>query len=181
MRSSDLELFWNLATKDYTFLGLVVSLIGLISGTLFGIPHPDILIFSLLTFTAYDAIGYESVAHSDDRTNLVRYRICQTTYQWVIALFAGLLSHGSVWVVGGYIFLWWIGVCDMLFYILLNRLDEMYKYGNMPWLWWTPLGIINKFLGRDTTGRDLTIVCVSGTIIWFALWYIFPSIRTLTF
>ena len=181
MKPSDLQLFWNLITKDYTFIGLLVSIVVRLYSAFFNVPTPDILIFSLLTFTAYDAIGYESVAHSEDRTNLVRYRICQTTYQWMIALLTYVITGGLVWAVVGYIFLWWIGVCDMLFYILLNRLDEMYKYGNMPWLWWTPLGIINKFLGRDTTGRDLTIVCTVGTIIWFILWYLIPSVRTLTF
>ena len=81
MRSSDLELFWNLATKDYSFLALVLSLVGFIVGTFTGLSAPLILLCSLFTFTAFDAIGYESVAHSEDRMNLVRYRICQTTYQ----------------------------------------------------------------------------------------------------
>jgi hypothetical protein len=181
MRPNDLLLFWNLITKDYTFVGFVVSLVGLFSAAFFNVSIPDVLIFALLSFTSYDAIGYESVAHSEDRTNLVRYRICQTGYQWVIALVVGILTHGSIWAVGGYIFLWWIGVCDLLFYALLNRFSEIYTYGNMPWLWWTPLGIINKILGRDTTGRDLTIVCVIGTVIWFSLWFLFPSIQNWTF
>lgn len=181
MRSSDLELFWNLATKDYAFLALVLSLVGFIVGTFTGLSAPLILLCALFTFTAFDAIGYESVAHSDDRMNLVRYRICQTTYQYVIAFFASVLSGGLVWVVAGYMLLWWIGLCDILFYYLLKKQNDLYSYGNMPWVWWTPLGMINKLLGRDTTGKELATMSFSAAIIWIIMWYAFPSIRVLTF
>jgi hypothetical protein len=180
MRSSDFELFWNLATKDYAFATLVLSLLGFVFGAFWGLSAPMILIYSLLSFTAFDAIGYESVAHSENRMDLVRYRICQTTYQWFLAIFASSLSNGLFWVVFGYIILWWIGLCDVIFYYLLKKEKDLYSYGNMPWVWWTPLGMINRILGRDTTGKELATMSFASLIIWFILWFFVPSMKYLT-
>ena len=178
---SDLELFVQLATKDYAFLALVVSLIGFIVAGFTPIYPPLILIFSLLSFTAFDTIGWESVAHAEDRMCVVRYRIDQTLYQYIIAILASSLSGGLLWVSLGYILLWWIGLCDVLFYYLLKKQNDLYSYGNMPWVWWTPLGIYNKIVGRDTTGKELATISFIGLTLWLLLWFIFPSLHTLTF
>jgi len=179
--SNDIQLFIKLATKDYAFYALVVSLLGLIYASFTPIYPPLILVFSLLSFTAFDTIGWESVAHSEDRMNIVRYRIDQTTYQYIIAALATSISGGIIWVTLGYIILWWIGLCDVLFYYLLKKQDDLYSYGNMPWVWWTPLGIYNKYMGRDTTGKELATISFIGLILWLTIWFIFPSLKTLTF
>lgn len=178
---SDLELFVQLATKDYAFLALVISLIGLIVAGFTHIYPPLVLVFSLLSFTAFDTIGWESVAHSDERMNVVRYRIDQTTYQYIVAALATSVSGGLVWVTVGYILLWWIGLCDVVFYYLLKKQADLYSYGNMPWVWWTPLGIINKFLGRDTTGKELATISFIGLIVWLIIWFAYPSLQSWKF
>lgn len=178
---SDLELFVQLATKDYAFLALVISLIGLIVSSFTPVYPPLILLFSLLSFTAFDTIGWESVAHSEERMNVVRYRIDQTTYQYIIAALATSVSGGLVWVTVGYILLWWIGLCDVVFYYLLKKQADLYSYGNMPWVWWTPLGMINKLLGRDTTGKELATISFIGLIVWLILWFVYPSLQSWKF
>jgi hypothetical protein len=179
--SNDMELFVKLATKDYAFATLVISLLGLIYASFTPIYPPLILIFALMSFTAFDTIGWESVAHSEERMNVVRYRIDQTTYQYIVAALATSVSGGLIWVTIGYIILWWIGLCDVLFYYLLKKQDDLYSYGNMPWVWWTPLGIYNKFMGRDTTGKELATISFIGLTLWLILWFIFPSLHTWTF
>jgi len=178
---SDLELFYQLATKDYAFVSLVISLIGFIISAFTPLSAPIILALALLSFTAFDSIGWESVAHSEDRMNVVRYRIDQTTYQYIIAALATAVSGGLVWVTIGYILLWWIGLCDVLFYYLLKKEADLYSYGNMPWVWWTPLGIYNKIMNRDTTGKELATISFIGLTLWLIIWFIFPSLKTLTF
>lgn len=178
---SDLELFAQLATKDYAFLALVVSLFGLIVASFTPVYPPLVLLFSLLSFTSYDTIGWESVAHSEERMNVVRYRIDQTTFQYIIAALATSVSGGLVWVTVGYILLWWIGLCDVVFYYLLKKQADLYSYGNMPWVWWTPLGIVNKYLGRDTNGKELATISFIGLILWLVMWFIFPSLQSWKF
>jgi hypothetical protein len=51
----------------------------------------------------------------------------------------------------------------------------------MPWVWWTPLGIYNKIYGRDTNGKELAIISFGGLILWLIIWFIFPSLHSLTF
>jgi len=178
---SDLELFYQLATKDYAFVSLVISLIGFIISAFTPLSAPIILALALLSFTAFDSIGWESVVHSEDRMNVVRYRIDQTTYQYIIAALATAVSGGLVWVTIGYILLWWIGLCDVLFYYLLKKEADLYSYGNMPWVWWTPLGIYNRIMNRDTTGKELATISSVGLILWLIMWFVFPSFKTLTF
>lgn len=178
---SDLELFYQLATKDYAFVSLVISLIGFIISAFTSLSAPIILVLAILSFTAFDSIGWESVAHSEDRMNVVRYRIDQTTYQYIIAALATAVSGGLVWVTIGYILLWWIGLCDVLFYYLLKKEADLYSYGNMPWVWWTPLGIYNRIMNRDTTGKELATISFIGLTLWLIIWFIFPSLKTLTF
>lgn len=178
---SDLELFVQLATKDYAFLALVISLIGLIVSSFTAVYPPLILLLALLSFTAFDTIGWESVAHSEERMNVVRYRIDQTTFQYIIAALATSVSGGLVWVTVGYILLWWIGLCDVVFYYLLKKQADLYSYGNMPWVWWTPLGMINKLLGRDTTGKELATISFIGLILWLIIWFVFPSLQSWKF
>jgi hypothetical protein len=178
---SDLELFIQLATKDYAFVALLISLIGFIVSAFTPLYPPIILLLAIFSFTAFDTIGWESVAHSEDRMNIVRYRIDQTVFQYIIAALAMSVSGGLVWVTIGYILLWWIGLCDVLFYYLLKKQNDLYSYGNMPWVWWTPLGIYNKIYGRDTNGKELTIISFGGLILWLIIWFIFPSLHSLTF
>jgi hypothetical protein len=87
----------------------------------------------------------------------------------------GLLTHWNLWVLGGYVYLWWMGVCDVLFYVLLGKEDELISYADMSWLWWTPLGMINRLTDRSTSGREIFYLAVYSVIIWFAMWFWKPA------
>jgi hypothetical protein len=178
MKDGDLGGFWNLIRRDYTFVALVLSLFGLGLGQYISLPYPLILTLGLFLFSAFDAIGYESVAHSPKREDLIRYRIGQSTIQWLVFILLGLLTHWNVWVLGGYVYLWWMGVCDVLFYIMLKKEEELFFYADMSWLWWTPLGFMNKLLDRSTSGREVFYITVYSSIIWFSLWFLKPMVRT---
>ena len=177
MKQGDGNLFFNLIRRDWAFPAIVFSLLGLIGGAIIDIPNPILLAFGLIIFTAFDVFGYEAVAHSTDRDNLVRYRIIQTVFQWTIFLVLGLLTNWNVWTTLGFIYLWWMGVCDVLFYILLGRLHEMTKYGNMFWLWWTPIGIWNTLNRRETGGTEVLHITLYSAILWYAVWILWPNIR----
>ncbi len=180
MRDGDGNLFINLIRRDWAFPAIVFSLLGLIGGAIIDIPNPFILAFGLIIFTAFDVFGYASVENSKDRDNLVRYRIIQTVFQWTIFLLLGLLTHWNLWTTLGFIYLWWMGVCDVLFYVLLGKLKDMLGYGNMYWLWWTPMGIWDKINGRETGGVPVLHITLYSVIIWYAVWILFPSIQTMT-
>jgi hypothetical protein len=70
-----------------------------------------------------------------------------------------------------------MGVCDVLFYVLLNKQKELLAYEGMPWLWWTPIGIINSSMGRQTSGKMIYSIAIWTTITWFSLLILFPSLR----
>lgn len=180
MLQGDMSEFINLIKRDWSFGALVLSILGIALAGVIPLPNPLVLGLGLTLFSAWDSIGYESVARSDRRENLIRYRIGQTSVQLLIIILLGVITHWNTWVVLGFIYLWWMGVCDVLFYILLNRLRDMVEYGNMPWLWWTPMGMMNRWLGYPTTGTSVMYISLYMVIIWYAVWFLFPIIRLKT-
>jgi hypothetical protein len=177
MLASDLSTFINLIKRDWSFPALVLSIFGLALTQWVNLSYPLVLGLGLTLFSAWDVIGYESVARSDKRENMVRYRIGQSSVQLLTIILLGVITHWNTWVVLGFIYLWWMGVCDVLFYILLNRLRDMVEYGDMPWLWWTPVGMMNRWMGRPTRGIAVFHVSLYAVIIWYAIWFLFPIIR----
>jgi len=177
MLPGDLSLFWTFIKRDLSFPALVVSLFGLALDGWFGISNPLILLLGITLFSAWDAICYEIAARSDNRENMVRYRIGQTSVQILIITLMGLLSDWNTWVVLGFFYLWWMGVCDVLFYILLGRLKDMVRYGDMFWLWWTPLGMMNRWMGRGTSGISVFHIAVYAVILWYVIWLFYPAVR----
>lgn len=177
MLPGDMNLFVNLIKRDWSFGALVLSIFGLALTQWVNLAYPLVLGLGLTLFSAWDVIGYESVAKSDRRENMVRYRIGQTSVQLLTIILLGVITHWNAWVVLGFIYLWWMGVCDVLFYILLHRLRDMIEYGDMFWLWWTPVGMMNRWLGRPTTGISVFWVALYTVIIWYSLWFLFPLIR----
>ena len=180
MRKGDLGGFWNLIRRDMSFPALVLSLFGLGLAQYINLGYPIILALGLTLFTSFDVIGYESVAHSLKREDLIRYRIGQSTLQWLVFILMGLLTHWNLWVLGGYIYLWWMGVCDVLFYVLLKKEDELLFYADMSWLWWTPLGLMNRVMDRSTSGREVFYAAVSSVILWISVWVFRPLSHSMT-
>jgi hypothetical protein len=177
MLASDLSTFINLIKRDWSFGALVLSIFGLAVTQWVNLSYPLVLGLGLTLFSAWDVIGYESVARSDKRENMVRYRIGQSSVQLLTIILLGVITHWNTWVVLGFFYLWWMGVCDVLFYILLNRLRDMIEYGDMPWLWWTPVGMMNRWSGRPTTGISVFWVSLYAVILWYVIWWLYPAVR----
>lgn len=173
-----IERVWGVITRDWSFLALLVSVLGFGIAAVVPMSPVWILILAIVSFAAFDVIGFESIRNVGG-DSLIAYRICQSAFQWMISILATSLSGGLLWVGFGYTFLWWVGVCDWLYYPL-RREYEYVKYTDMFWLWWTPLGIVNKALGRRTNGVQFTIVSVSALILWFLLWVYVDLSHTLT-
>jgi hypothetical protein len=177
MQVGDWNVFKKLVSSDWTFVALITSFFVLCLGQWVAIPYPILLGAGLTLFTAFDVYGYGSIDHSD-RGFLTRYRIVQVIVQWLVFILLGLLTHWNTWVCFGYVYLWWMGVCDVLFYILLGKFNVMLSYGDMPWLWWTPIGIFNRYSGRTTAGLEVFHITLYSVILWFSIWVFRPSIHT---
>ena len=165
----DKKLFEELFTSDWGVVGIIAGMVGLFGSVLWGFPPAVALTAALVLFTSFDIVGYNSVALIVDRMSLVRYRVIQTCFQWTLFLTLALITEWNLWATTGYILLWWMGVCDVLFYILVGKLRDMLIYEDMPWLWWTPIGIINRFLGRQTSGNTVFIISLWTVIIWYGM------------
>ncbi len=165
-----MELFNTLVNKDWSFWTLITSFFMLCLSQFIEVGYPIILLCGITLFTSFDIIGYESVAHSANRNDLVRYRIIQTMVQWLVVFILGVLTQWNAWVVFGFVYLWWMGVCDMLFYVILGKYKQLLSYGDMHWLWWTPIGNINKIIGRKTSGLEVFYITTYSVIMWLSIW-----------
>ena len=177
MTDLDKRLTKELIQQDWGFTTLGLSTMGLIISATIGLPHVATLTLALLLFTSFDVIGYNAVTFSPNRMDLVRYRAIQTVFQWIVFTLVGTITDWNLWTCVGYIILWWIGVCDVLFYVLIGKQKQMQGYEHMPWLWWTPLGIINKRLGRTTNGNEVYNVAIWSTIIWYSMPLFFRNLQ----
>lgn len=173
MKPEDKGLFIKLIHGDSAVSVITLSLLCLIISATIGLPNYLTLTSALLLFTSFDVLGYGAVSESPNRMNLVRYRVIQTVFQWSIFILVGMITNWDVWTCVGYILLWWIGVCDVFFYIILGKQNDLLEYGHMPWLWWTPLGILNNYMGRNTSGKEVFNVAIWSMLIWYWLPFIF--------
>ena len=67
MLPGDMSTFINLIKRDWSFPALVLSIFGLALTQWVHLSYPLVLGLGLTLFSAWDVIGYESVARSDKR------------------------------------------------------------------------------------------------------------------
>lgn len=165
-------------SSDYSFIALICAFTGLL---FFDNLSPNVarlvVMFSaIVMLSALDAIIFNKIlvshnAGHNDETNqqLTTYRMLQGTIQIFVFV--------SVFIISGTlsallcIILWWLGVCDLLFYILLLQTNYMFAERNMTWLWWTIPGLITRIFGGQFGGKALTLTSIAGIIIttWILL------------
>jgi hypothetical protein len=136
-------------TQDYS--GIVFILTTLVYAvTLLNIHlNPIFLYFVLiLNFSSFDRIGWFHLNPSID-TQIVGYRIIQHGY---LILLGASLFHINVDVSIAFLISWYMGVCDLLYYII-GKEYKYYYYANMYWLWWCPW----TYVGIEKNGKNLTI------------------------
>lgn len=155
----------TVASKDYSFVVLTASILGLVSNLFWHSPILSVILGTIF-FSAFDAIGYfhlfwggnqkEPVPQKHHR--LVSYRFLQTSVQFLITAF--LYSIAGIESAITFNLLWWFGVCDLLYYGLLKQ--NFFEYGEMFWLWWTPAGFLNKI--RIVPQISATVAVIQGII-----------------
>lgn len=113
---------------------------------------------SVIGFTWFDYIGFHIIITKKYDRKIapkVIYRITQTIVQWSIAIY--------VWtffpiVAILYMASWWFGVCDDFYYVMNVHEKDWYfskDKKEMPWLWWTSYGLINKNWRNNHTAQAI--------------------------
>jgi hypothetical protein len=158
--------------SDYSYVTFALSAVLMVASVLTGIPF--LLASSVFLFSSMDAIGYfhlvwggdQSVPANNQEARLISYRFIQTVFQAMITVI--LYTQVGIKYALAFNTMWWFGLCDMLYYVLLKQ--EFIKYQDMFWLWWTPAGIL-KSLGllEKVSGVTMVIQSIIGLIIAGAL------------
>lgn len=158
--------------RDLSIPTLVLASIGLVLDFFFLGNSAVAIILAILAFAGFDAVGYHHLYISGSGTSpvrrdrLVSYRTLQFVFQHILTF---LLYLGFGWESAFlYNVLWWFGVGDLLYYVLLKQ--DYTKYGPMFWLWWTPLGLILRVLNKDVTPKQATTQALIGSVISVVLY-----------
>lgn len=158
--------------KDYSYVAFILSTLMTVLMVISGLPF--IVVTTLFLFSAMDAIGYfhllwgsnQNIEANNQEQRLVSYRFIQTGFQIILSC----LIYLSTNLMGAAMFnlLWWFGVCDMLYYMLLKQ--DFIHYKNMFWLWWTPVGILKKIgILSDITGVTMLVQSIIGILLAIAI------------
>lgn len=157
----------DIVFRDLSIPAFVLSIAGLMINYFF-IGNPAIaIILAIIGFAGFDAVGYHHLYISGAgpttvrRDRLVSYRTLQFVFQHLVT-FTLLLGFGweSALI---YNVLWWFGIGDILYYILLRQ--DYTKYGPMFWLWWTPLGLILRIFNKDVKPNQATAQAIVGAVL----------------
>lgn len=144
-----IEKLFRFLKLDYSGITFIITTL-IYALTIFdtNLNHFLLYIVLMLNFASFDRIGWFHLK-PETETQIVGYRIIQHGY---LILLGASLFHIGVDVSVAFIFSWYMGVCDMLYYILGKEYEYM-SYTNMYWLWWCPW----TYFGIEKTGRNLTI------------------------
>lgn len=121
-----------------------------------------ISILGTIIFAIFDYFGYNEAAKSGkvNEKFINPYRILQMIVQVGIAVACYFLGGYIAVIV--FVLLWWVWVCDWIFYLLGELLgiygrEHLYNepFGNIvTWAWWTPYGLIKWLI----TGEQQTVI-----------------------
>ena len=129
------------------FIGFSLLLVFLVYGVSshkLTIPELNTVFLALVStvwFSCFDVIGYHILlSRKKDGTAPKSieawYRILQTTVQHIITITLLLIDFQSaIW----YVMLWWVGMCDWFYYVLI---DYDFNFDEMSWLWWSFTGLL---------------------------------------
>lgn len=134
---------------DYSGIIFIISTL-LYSLTLLNFTLNPIFLYVLLllNFSSFDRIGWFHLKPQTD-AQIVGYRIIQHGY---LILLGASLFHLDPAISFAFILSWYMGVCDLLYYLIGKELAFI-SYDNMFWLWWCPW----TYFGCNKTGKNLTI------------------------
>lgn len=157
----------RLFKEDNTFLIFLLSSLTLI----FGIYLPNIylqVISSIFLFAAWDSFGFKYVLTQDqtipiDKESLPNagYRICQTTFQIILSVL--LFSISGIYAAAAFMIGWWFGTCDLIYYLCTK--EKFWEWGDMNWVWWTPIGLILSIFKKDVPPIVFIIQSIIGLVL----------------
>lgn len=144
------EIITNLFARDRVLWYLVLAILNAVVAVSFGF-YTGYVFCALVLFAAFDAYGYFYLTQgntygSEDQIRTATYRICQNMF--FVLLIAVLLLIAPWHVAAMFVLLWWLGVCDYLYYEMLRQMDYLNSCEDMPWLWWSPYGIVLRLQGK---------------------------------
>jgi hypothetical protein len=144
-----IDKFLRFLKVDYSGIVFIVTTL-LYALTLLNLSlNPFLLYFLLiLNFSSFDRIGWFHMKPTSEN-QIVGYRIIQHGY---LILLGASLFHVGAYTSIAFIFSWYMGVCDLLYYIIGKEYGYI-NYTNMYWLWWCPW----TYFGVEKTGKNLTI------------------------
>jgi hypothetical protein len=161
---------------DYSYVTFAVSTLALLISIFTG--NPLLMLgSSVVLFSAMDAIGYfhlvwggnQNVPANNQQERLVSYRFIQTVFQLLVSI--ALYSNVGLMSALSFNLMWWFGVCDILYYVLLKQ--NFFGYGDMFWLWWTPIGILRSIgLIKEITAWMAVTQAVIGVLVGMAILFI---------
>ena len=128
-------------------------------------------------FTTFDVCGYgnmiELTEKYEDQTILTPYRIMQNMFMAII--FIAVYFYTNWICLLACILGWWMGGCDLLYYILLKKgVREQDHYWMRNWSVWlvlTPvknLFLIDKYIGK----KEFVFVTILGLVIGLVISFI---------
>jgi hypothetical protein len=169
-----MDYYKNLFKTQFTGLAFVIGIIAMIISIF---TYREILTYIAFInlFAVFDVVGYgnmiampsaEGVERWYDETILVPYRIMQNMFM-VLAFIAVYFYTGWICLFACFVG-WWMGGCDLLYYILLRiKMREEDYYWMKGWSVWLPITLLRRLLlANEYISRiEFISICSIGLIL----------------
>jgi hypothetical protein len=157
--------FWAIFFAHYSVPVFAASIIYLVFSQFIGVNKYLLLASAILNFSAFDVIGFRLA--NDTSLGVTLYRVIQVGYQLLI-LYILYMVNQTFELPLAFIWLWWWGVCDLLYYIIAKQFDYVLSPNskNFYWLWWTPYGLLGGLFHVAPTGRQLLGFSVFSILLY---------------
>ena len=145
--------YWsNIIKTQYTFQVFLLGAVSIVVSVFTGRELFTYIAFVVL-FTVFDVAGYGNMVHLTERWYdekiIIPYRIMQNMFM--------VLSFILIFVYAGWLCLlaciaaWWLGGCDLLYYLVLKvEMKHEDYYWMKGWSVWLIITLFRKFFSIDT-------------------------------
>ena len=171
----------NMLKTQFTIQLLMLGIVFMIA-SLFAFKEVLTYVAFICFFTTFDVCGYGNMIELpsangtirwEDQTILTPYRIMQNMF--MIIIFIAVYFYTNWICLLACILGWWMGGCDLLYYVLLKKgVREQDYYWMKGWSVWIVITyvkrmfLIDKYISRT----EFIIVCSLGLIIGGVISYV---------
>jgi hypothetical protein len=165
------QYIYDLLNRNDNWLWLIWSWLIIGVALVFGEPIA-LVCGTVLSFAAFDVYGFHHVGTRFETKNednephfkelILSYRFMQADKKIMflfIFILVSVIHSFSAWITIAAVFAWWMGFCDLLYYIILRQWDMLKFKDHMNWLEWTLWGMLFKVFKRSIHGKHL---------VWFS-------------